>query len=367
MRRNLLQVTRSTTPPFIPIKTGSGSDIRAATLVLSSVLEAPFYEALRTKRQLGYVVQAASRYREGVSSMVFLAQSAKNDEVSKGPLDLVRYIDEFLDTEAPSLLDKLDAAQLADIVDGLARRLDELPKALGGAVAPHVGRDRVEEVRLGPAGPRRRRRSFILTACQRRRLAERGGALSADGAESGASSETRKKLAEPSGVANQSASWESESRGMSSCVGDVERAHLVLQRAKFEPVVPPRDHRTHVGRLAQVDHQPRRREALADLVRHVRRVQVAVDGEVAVAAEEGRGRVGRVHGSVSGKVCAGLLARGAGETLAAGALFGGEAVPPGPGGSVARLKVFVRVSASHLPGGQTVASAVRANSWRSRC
>ena len=73
------------------------------------------------------------------------------------------------------------------------------------------------------AGPRRRRRSFIRTACQRRRLAERGGAPSADGAGSGASSETRKKLAEPSGVANQSASWESESRGMSSCVGDVER------------------------------------------------------------------------------------------------------------------------------------------------
>ena len=118
-------------------QTGKGSDVRAATLVLSSVLEAPFYEALRTKRQLGYVVQAASRYREGVSSMVFLAQSAKDDEVCRGPSDLVRYIDEFLDTEAPQLLDKLDAAQLADIVDGLARRLDELPKALGGAVAPH--------------------------------------------------------------------------------------------------------------------------------------------------------------------------------------------------------------------------------------
>jgi secreted Zn-dependent insulinase-like peptidase len=118
-------------------QTGSGSDVRAATLVLSSVLEAPFYEALRTKRQLGYVVQAASRYREGVSSMVFLAQSAKDDEVCRGPSDLVRYIDEFLDNEAPQLLDKLDAAQLADIVDGLARRLDELPKALGGAVAPH--------------------------------------------------------------------------------------------------------------------------------------------------------------------------------------------------------------------------------------
>jgi insulysin len=118
-------------------QTGIGSDVRAATLVLSSVLEAPFYEALRTKRQLGYVVQAASRYREGVSSMVFLAQSAKDDDVCRGPSDLVRYIDEFLDTEAPQLLDKLDAAQLADIVDGLARRLDELPKALGGAVAPH--------------------------------------------------------------------------------------------------------------------------------------------------------------------------------------------------------------------------------------
>ena len=85
----------------------------------------------------------------------------------------------------------------------------------------------VSSVCLHFAGPRRRRRSFIRTACQRRRLAERGGARSADGAESGAesgaSSETRKKLAEPSGVANQSASWESESRGMSSCVGDVER------------------------------------------------------------------------------------------------------------------------------------------------
>ena len=67
-------------------------------------------------------------------------------------------------------------------------------------------------------------------------------------------------------------------------VSDVERAHLVLQRAELDPVVPPRNHRTHVGRLAQVDHQPRRREALADLVGHVRRVQVAVDGEVAVAA-----------------------------------------------------------------------------------
>ena len=69
--------------------------------------------------------------------MVFLAQSAKDDDVCRGPSDLVRYIDEFLDSEAPQLLDKLDSNQLADVVDGLARRLDELPKALGGAVAPH--------------------------------------------------------------------------------------------------------------------------------------------------------------------------------------------------------------------------------------
>ena len=36
--------------------------------------------------------------------------------------------------------------------------------------------------------------------------------------------------------------------------------------------------------------------------------------------------------------------------MAAGALFGGEAVPPGPGGSVARLKVFVRVSQATCKG-----------------
>jgi insulysin len=118
-------------------QTGSGSHVRAATLVLSSVLEAPFYDALRMKRQLGYVVQAAARYWEGVSSMVFLAQSAKNDKECAGPADIVGYIEEFMDGEAPKLLDALDAAQLSDVVDGLARRLDELPKALSGAVAPH--------------------------------------------------------------------------------------------------------------------------------------------------------------------------------------------------------------------------------------
>ena len=69
----------------------------------------------------------------------------------------MRYIDEFLDTEAPQLLDKLDAAQLADIVDGLARRLDELPKALGGAVAPHWDEIVSRSATTGTGGPARRR------------------------------------------------------------------------------------------------------------------------------------------------------------------------------------------------------------------
>jgi len=45
-----------------------------AMLVLSAILEQPFYQDLRTKQQLGYIVFATYREDEGPRSLVFIVQ-----------------------------------------------------------------------------------------------------------------------------------------------------------------------------------------------------------------------------------------------------------------------------------------------------
>ena len=121
---------------LLSFQTGTGTRNRAKSLALNALLEAPFYDELRTKRQLGYVVQSAARARENSSSVVFLAQSNKDDDESRGPEDLYGYISTFLETTAPKLLRDLDQAKLAKLADGIARTLEETPKTLANDVQP---------------------------------------------------------------------------------------------------------------------------------------------------------------------------------------------------------------------------------------
>ncbi|KAH8062859.1 M16 peptidase-like protein [Aureococcus anophagefferens] len=97
---------------LLSFQTGTGPDARARTLALNAVLEAPFYDELRTKKQLGYVALAA-----------------------------------------------LDAAKLGSVADGLARQLEETPKTLAADAGPHWERSPPHRG-LGQAARSRRRRAL---------------------------------------------------------------------------------------------------------------------------------------------------------------------------------------------------------------
>ena len=146
------QADESNYAALLSFQTGTGPDARARTLALNAVLEAPFYDELRTKKQLGYVVQSAARARENCSSLVFLAQSNKDDAESRAPDDLYGYMKSFLATSAPEALAALDAAKLGSVADGLARQLEETPKTLAADVGPHW-----EEIVAGTADWGKRR------------------------------------------------------------------------------------------------------------------------------------------------------------------------------------------------------------------
>lgn len=47
--------------------------------LLMSIMEDPYYDSLRTKQQLGYLVFSGAKLVEGVSLMYLLVQSAERD------------------------------------------------------------------------------------------------------------------------------------------------------------------------------------------------------------------------------------------------------------------------------------------------
>ena len=54
-------------------------------------MEQPFYDSLRTKQQLGYIVYSGVRFKEGFASLLFVVQSSLKD----GPA-LSERVEEFL-------------------------------------------------------------------------------------------------------------------------------------------------------------------------------------------------------------------------------------------------------------------------------
>jgi insulysin len=88
--------------------------------ILGEIIEQSFYNSLRTKQQLGYIVYSGVSVKQGVRHLVFTVQSStvSGDE-------LVERIGEFIDTDLISLIDSLTIEQLEDFKEGLiSQRLE---------------------------------------------------------------------------------------------------------------------------------------------------------------------------------------------------------------------------------------------------
>ncbi|CAM9761157.1 unnamed protein product [Pylaiella littoralis] len=86
---------------------------RVLAQLLMSIMEDPYYDSLRTKQQLGYLVFSGVKLVEGVSMMYLLVQSAERD-----PTYLTDRSLEFLEGFRQELVD-LPATKLGDYVGGL--------------------------------------------------------------------------------------------------------------------------------------------------------------------------------------------------------------------------------------------------------
>eukprot|EP00435_Cladocopium_sp_Y103_P016958 s317_g4.t1 len=83
--------------------------------VLASVMSDQFYEQLRTREQLGYIVSCRADRNEGVFSIVFVVQGA-----AKSALEVLARIDAFLDT-VPGMLRAKTEAEITQLADSLAQ------------------------------------------------------------------------------------------------------------------------------------------------------------------------------------------------------------------------------------------------------
>lgn len=93
--------------------------------ILSAIVEQPFYDELRTKRQLGYIVASGVKGIANTRTLSFIVQS------SVAPSDaLTIEIIKFLDSTEKSLLHKLSNADLAVYVKSLIEKKTEPDKDL---------------------------------------------------------------------------------------------------------------------------------------------------------------------------------------------------------------------------------------------
>ena len=102
---------------------------RAAAAVIGSFMQTPYYEELRTRQQLGYIVGSAygSSQRERV--ILFVIQS------SEYPVDEQRARSEKLLTELPVQLAALPAAEWQTLIAGVRSQLEEKPKSIAEKAA----------------------------------------------------------------------------------------------------------------------------------------------------------------------------------------------------------------------------------------
>lgn len=87
--------------------------------LLADVVEQPFYDSLRTKQQLGYIVYAGVRVKEAIATLLFVVQSSVKD----GPA-LSERVEEFLYEEKylPSLVAALSEADFEAYKEGIRSR-----------------------------------------------------------------------------------------------------------------------------------------------------------------------------------------------------------------------------------------------------
>ncbi|KAJ8606973.1 hypothetical protein CTAYLR_009277 [Chrysophaeum taylorii] len=107
-------------------QTGGGRRALALTWLLAAVVEPRFYESLRARQQLGYVVQGTSRVREGQASLVFLVQSDKASTQK-----ITNAINDFVRIELREALEKLDDENFDQVREGLLENLLQKPTSLG--------------------------------------------------------------------------------------------------------------------------------------------------------------------------------------------------------------------------------------------
>jgi len=93
--------------------------------LLSQILEQPFFGELRTKQQLGYIVQSGVTETEGVRGLSFLVQSTKEP-----PAQVERRVDSFL-TEFRASLASMPEAELQSYREALASQALDVDKRLG--------------------------------------------------------------------------------------------------------------------------------------------------------------------------------------------------------------------------------------------
>lgn len=93
--------------------------------LLSQLIEQPFYEELRTKQQLGYIVQSGPTEAEGVRALVFNVQSSVLP-----PPQVVERIDAFL-ASFRARLASLPEAELATNREAFATQATDIDKRLG--------------------------------------------------------------------------------------------------------------------------------------------------------------------------------------------------------------------------------------------
>ncbi|KAJ3384853.1 Insulinase (Peptidase M16) [Entophlyctis sp. JEL0112] len=124
-RRLLPNVENTNNAVLLYFQFGAASrETSAKTLLLDQIVGEPFFDTLRTKEQLGYVVWSGARFSTGISGLQFAIQSGKS------PREIEERILAFLEENVPDLLAKMTNEEFQKHCGTVAMRLKEKPKFL---------------------------------------------------------------------------------------------------------------------------------------------------------------------------------------------------------------------------------------------
>jgi len=104
----------SATTFYFQIPSLSPDDYMCAEL-LAEVLEQPFYNSLRTKQQLGYIVYSGLKVREQIRYLAFVAQSSIVDG-----RELTTRVEQFLRADLPDILRSLTSREFEVFKSGIS-------------------------------------------------------------------------------------------------------------------------------------------------------------------------------------------------------------------------------------------------------